>query len=165
MSKLTIPAMVEGGKASAGPPLGPALGPTGLNIGQVIAQINEKTKTFSGMQVPVKVLADTKTKTFEVEVGTPPTSALLKKEAGVKEPVKETEGEKGKKTIGNLSLDQVITVAQSKKDKSLARSLKARVKEVVGTCLSLGITVEGKNAKQFMAEISAGQHDGKLEGE
>lgn len=154
--------MVDGGKASAGPPLGPALGPTGLNIGQVIAQINEKTKAFSGMQVPVKVIADTKAKTFEIEVGTPPTSALLKKEAGVKEPVKETEGEKGKKTIGNLTLDQIVKVAHAKKDQSLARTLKSRAKEAVGTCVSLGITVEGKPAKEFMAEISAGQHDGKL---
>ncbi|MBI4360446.1 50S ribosomal protein L11 [Candidatus Micrarchaeota archaeon] len=162
MSKLTIPAMVEGGKASAGPPLGPALGPTGLNIGQIIAQINEKTKAFAGMHVPVKVVADPKTKTFEIEVGTPPTSALLKKEAGIKEPVKETEGEKGKKTIGNLSLDQVIKVAQSKKDQSLAKTLKSRVKEAAGTCLSLGITVEGKNPKEFIADVSAGKHDAKL---
>ena len=52
----TVEAMVEGGKATAGPPLGPALGPKGVNIGQVVAKINEKTKAFTGMKVPVKVI-------------------------------------------------------------------------------------------------------------
>lgn len=162
---MTIPAMVEGGKASAGPPLGPALGPAGVNIGQVIAQINEKTKAFAGITVPVKVIVDTKAKTFEIVIGTPPTSALIKKEIGIKEPVKETDGEKGKKVIGNITLKQLLNVAAAKKDQSLARSLKARVKEAVGTCLSLGVTVEGKNAKEFTADINAGKYDSQLQGD
>ena len=68
------------GKATPGPPLGPALGPLGVNVVQVVAKINEKTKAFEGMKVPVKVIVDPKTKTFEIKVGTPPTSALLVKE-------------------------------------------------------------------------------------
>ncbi len=157
--------MVEGGKASAGPPLGPALGPTGLNIGQIIAQINEKTKAFAGMQVPVKVIADTTAKTFEIEVGVPPTSALIKKEIGIKEPVKETDGEKGKKVIGDIKLKQLLNVAAAKKDQSLARTLKARAKEVAGTCLSLGVTVEGLNAKDFIKAVSEGVYDKDLKGD
>ena len=89
MAKQTLAAMVEGGKASAAPPLGPALGPSGLNIGEVIAKINERTKEFSGMQVPIKVTFEKGSKGFEIEVGTPPASALIKKELGIKEPVKE----------------------------------------------------------------------------
>src|SRR3990167_7688579 len=138
MAKQTIAAMVEGGKASAAPPLGPALGPSGLNIGEVIAKINEKTKDFAGMQVPIKVTFEKGSKTFDIEVGTPPTSALIKKELGLKEPVKEEAGVKGKKTIGNLSIEKFIEVANAKKDSSLARTLKSRVKETAGTCLSLG---------------------------
>lgn len=164
MAKLTIPTMVEGGKANAGPPLGPALGPTGLNIGAVIAQINEKTKAFAGMQVPVKVVADTTTKTFEIEVGTPPTSALIKKELKIKEPVKEEAGVKGKKVIGNITLAQLKNVASAKADQSLAKTLKARVKEAAGTCLSLGVTVEGKSAKEFIKEVSDGKYDSELKG-
>ena len=80
MAKQTIEALVDGGKVSAGPPLGPALGPIGVNIGEVIAAINEKTRDMAGMKVPVKVIVDTETREFEVEVGTPPTSALIKKE-------------------------------------------------------------------------------------
>ncbi len=162
---MTIPAMVEGGKASAGPPLGPALGPAGVNIGQVIAQINEKTKAFAGITVPVKVIVDTKAKTFEIVIGTPPTSALIKKEIGIKEPVKETDGEKGKKVIGNITLKQLLNVAAAKKDQSLARSLKARVKEAAGTCLSLGVTINGLNAKQFTQEVNEGKHDAELQGD
>jgi large subunit ribosomal protein L11 len=66
-----IEALVEGGKASAGPPLGPALGPLGVNIMQIINTINDKTKQFSGMKVPVKVIVDPKTKDFEIQVSTP----------------------------------------------------------------------------------------------
>ena len=73
-----VEALVEGGKASAGPPLGPALGPMGVNIGEVINQINEKTKDFKGMKVPVIVIIDGKN--FKIKVGTPPISAMIKKE-------------------------------------------------------------------------------------
>jgi len=73
----TIKALVDGGKASAGPPLGPALGPLGVNIIQIVNTINDKTKQFEGMKVPVKVIVDPKTKKFEVEVGTPPASSLI----------------------------------------------------------------------------------------
>ncbi len=88
MAKETVEALVEGGKATAAPPLGPALGPKGVNIGQVVAEINKKTESFKGMQVPVKVIIDPDTKEFEITVGTPPASSLIKKETGI---------EKGKK--------------------------------------------------------------------
>lgn len=150
---------MEGGKANAGPPLGPALGPTGLNIGQIIATINEKTKEFAGMQVPVKVIVDKDKKTFEIEIGTPPTSALIKKELGLTAPVKEEPGVKGKKPIGNLSMQQCVKIARMKGDAFLARSLKKAVKEVLGTCVSLGAQVEGKPAKQALQELEEGKFD------
>ena len=56
--------IIEGGKATAGPPLGPALGPLGINAGKVVEEINEKTKGFSGVKIPVKVIVDPKTKEF-----------------------------------------------------------------------------------------------------
>jgi len=163
MVKLTVPALVEGGKASAGPPLGPALGPTGLNVSQVIAAINEKTKEFAGMQVPVKVIVDKEAKTFEVEVGTPPVSALVKKELGLTAPVKEEPGVKGKKPIGSLSMQQCVKIARMKGDAFLARSLKKAVKEVLGTCLSMGVLVEGKPAKQALKELEEGKFDSLFE--
>src|SRR3989344_8384888 len=135
MAKTSLPAMVEGGKATPAPPLGPALAPSGLNVVQVIAAINEKTKDFVGMQVPIKVIFEKGVKEFEIEVGTPPASALIKKELCLKEPVKEEAGVKGKKTIGNVSLSQLVKIAGMKKDASLATSLKTQVKELAGTGL------------------------------
>ncbi len=164
MAKLTIPALVEGGKANAGPPLGPSLAPTGINIAQVIAGINEKTREFVGMQVPVKVHVDKSAKTFEIEVGTPPTSALLKKECGISAPVKEEAGVKGKKPIGNITIAQAVKVAKMKDGSTSAKTLKAKVKQVVGTCVSLGVNVEGKPAKETMKEITAGKYDSQLKG-
>jgi len=155
--KITIQAMVEGGKASAGPPLGPALGPLGINIGQIIAAINEQTKGYAGMTVPVKVIVDKDTKKFDVEVGSPPVSALLKKELGVEKGAK-VKGE----IVGNLTLKQIVKVAKMKSTGSLAKTLKASVNEVLGTCVSVGITVEGKDARETIKEMNAGKHDKEL---
>ncbi|HIE34016.1 MAG TPA: 50S ribosomal protein L11, partial [Candidatus Altiarchaeales archaeon] len=83
MAKTTIEVLVEGGKASGGPPLGPAIGPLGLNINEVVNTINQKTAEFEGMKIPVKVTVDTDTKEYAISVGSPPTSALIKKELGL----------------------------------------------------------------------------------
>jgi large subunit ribosomal protein L11 len=163
MATVTINALVEGGKATPAPPLGPSLAPTGVNVGQVIAQINEKTKDFAGMQVPVVVVVDKSSKTYEITVGTPPTASLIKKELGIKEPVKEEAGVKGKKTIGNLSIEQALKIARMKSSATLARDTKAQLAEICGTCLSLGVTVDGLGAKEAMAKLKAGEWDSKLQ--
>lgn len=150
MSKLTINAMIEGGKASPAPPLGPSLAPTGLNVAQVIAALNEKTKAFSGMQVPVKVIVDKEKKSYEIEVGTPPTSALIKGELGIKENVKEEAGVKGKKVIGDITVDQMKRIAAMKDNTSLSKTEDALLNEIAGTCLSMGVTIEGKNPKDWI---------------
>lgn len=159
---MVIPALIEGGKASAAPPLGPALGPSGLNIGEVIAAINEKTRAFAGISVPIKVIVDKAKKSYEIEVGTPPASALIKRELGLSVPVKEEAGKKGKTVIGNLSFDQLLKVCDMKKDSSLSKTKKALAKEMCGTCLSLGVTVDGMPAKEAIAAIAAGKYDAKL---
>ncbi|MCK4714601.1 MAG: 50S ribosomal protein L11, partial [Candidatus Aenigmarchaeota archaeon] len=80
MAEQTVDVVVEGGKANAAPPLGPALGPLGVNIQEVVDAINEKTKDLDGIKVPVKVIIDPATKKFRLEVGKPPASALILKE-------------------------------------------------------------------------------------
>ncbi|MFH1443465.1 MAG: 50S ribosomal protein L11 [Candidatus Micrarchaeota archaeon] len=162
MGKTTVPAMVEGGKANAGPPLGPALGAAKVNIQQVLAQINEKTAAFKGMQVPVKVIIDTDTKGFEITVGTPPVSALLKQEAGIKENVKEEAGVKGKKIIGNVTVVHCVKIAHMKADSLHGKTLKSQTKEIVGTCKSMGLTVEGKDPVEMMKEIDSGKFDSEI---
>jgi len=152
--------LVDGGKATAGPPLGPALGPLGLNIGQVLKDINEKTKAFDGMKVPVILLIDTKTKDYTIEVGTPPVSALVLKEAKVEK----GSGTPNKASVGNLTLKSAIKVANIKKDALAGRTLKARVAQVVGTCVSMGVTFEGLSAKEATKAIASGKWDKELAG-
>lgn len=158
MAKQKINALVEAGKASAGPPLGPALGPFGLNIGQVIAEINQKTSQFSGMSVPVDVIIDTSTKTFEIEVGMPPTSQLIVKELGVKKGSGAPKTEK----IGNLAIEQIIKIAKTKQDVMLSYEPKNAVLEVVGTCQSMGVLVEGEEPKDAIQMIKDGKFDAAI---
>jgi len=153
-----IEALVEGGKATAGPPLGPALGPLGVNIMQVINTINDKTKQFDGMKVPVKVIVDPKTKNFEIEVGTPPAASLILKELGAEK----GSGSAGTHKIGNLTVDQAVKVAKMKQDNLLGKELKQKTKEVIGTCVSLGVTVEGKKPQDIQKEIDEGNFDSKF---
>jgi large subunit ribosomal protein L11 len=153
--KKTVSALVNGGEASAGPPLGPALGPIGVNILQVVNTINEKTKDFPGMKVPVKVEVDTTTKQFTVEVGVPPTAALIIKESGVTK----GSGTAGTNYVGDITMETAIKIAKMKIDSSYANDIQGAVKEVIGSCQSIGMTIEGKPAKNIYSEVSAGNYD------
>ena len=153
--KKIVNALVSGGEASAGPPLGPALGPLGINILQVVNTINEKTKDFPGMKVPVKVEVDSETKKFTVEVGIPPTAALIFKESGINK----GSGTAGTNFVGNISMESVVKIAKMKSDISYAQDVKSTAKEIIGSCLSLGIKVEDKVAKDVYADVSAGKYD------
>src|SRR5210317_1996024 len=108
MAKQSVEALINGGKASAAPPLGPALGPLGVNIGQVVAEINKKTAAFAGMQVPVTVEVDTDSKEFTIAIGTPPASALIKQEAGIKK----GSGKPSEELVADLKVEQLIKIAK-----------------------------------------------------
>jgi large subunit ribosomal protein L11 len=148
--------LVDGGKATPGPPLGPALGPMGVNVIQVVNAINEKTKAFTGMKVPVTLIVDSKTKTFEIKVGTPPVSALIIKELGIEK----GSGSPKSTKVGNLTVEQVQKIAEMKKDSMLGKDKKSRFREVVGTCVSMGVTVDGKDPKVVMKDIDQGAYKG-----
>jgi len=148
MEKQKVSSLVTGGAASAGPPLGPALGPLGVNIMEVINAINDKTRDFEGMKVPVTVIVDSKTKEYEIEIGIPSAAALIMKEAGIQK----GSGASGTEWAGDITLDAVIKVANTKLERSYASSLKSVVKTIVGTCLALGVKVEGKTPKEITAE-------------
>jgi large subunit ribosomal protein L11 len=149
--KKSISALVSGGEASAGPPLGPALGPMGINVLQVVNTINEKTKEFHGMKVPVKVDVDPDTKKFNV----PPTTALIAKEANISK----GSGTAGKDFVGNISMEAIVKIAKMKIDISYATSLKSSVKEIIGSCVSSGIKVENKPAREIYPDLMAGKFD------
>src|SRR5207247_110063 len=146
--KKTVDALIDGGKATAGPPLGPTLGPLGVNVLQIVNKINDLTRSYAGMKVPVKVHVDVDDKSFDVEIGTPTTSALIVKELGV---------EKGSGTpkatkVGNLSLEQIVKLAGMKRPDSYAKTTIAAVKEVAGACVSMGVTVDSKEPKEFIKD-------------
>ncbi len=158
MAKQTIEVLIEGGKATAAPPLGPALGPTGVNIGLVIAEINKKTADLKGMQVPVKVSIDTATKEFNIEVGTPPAAALIKKEAGIEKGA----GNPLRERVADLLIEQIIKIAKIKESALLGKELKQKVREIVGTCQSMGVLVEGMSAQDALKAITEGKFDAKI---
>ena len=150
-----IPLLVAGGQANAGPPLGPSLAPLGLNVMAIVNDINEKTKEYSGMRVPVKIIVQVSKKTFEVEVGIPTSSALLAKALGIEK----GSGIPNSEKVGNLNMDQLVKIANTKIDQSYATTIKSAVKELLGTCVSMGITVENKEPKDLFAEINDGKWD------
>jgi large subunit ribosomal protein L11 len=158
MGKEVIELLVEGGNAKPGPNIGPKLSQLKLNIGEVINRINEATKEFKGLQVPVKIIVDTETRKYEIEVGLPPTSSLLKKEANI-EIAKRT---KPDEVVGNITMEQVIKVAKIKMKDLNTNDLKSAVKMVLGTALSLGLTVNNRNPKELIKEVDQGLYDNLL---
>jgi large subunit ribosomal protein L11 len=153
--KKVVELLVSGGQATAGPPLGPALGPLGLNVMAVVNKINELTKDYAGMKVPVKVTVDPETKEFEVTVGTPTTSALIVSELKIEK----GSGTPSKQKVGDLSIEQLIRIAKIKRLELLSETLKSAAKEILGTCVSMGVTVNGKDPKEITREIEEGKYD------
>lgn len=158
MAKESVDVLIEGGKATAAPPLGPALGPLGVNIGQVVADINKKTESFKGMQVPVKVTVDSETKAYDITVGTPPASALIKKEAGIAKGASNPLLEK----VADLSIEQIIKISKMKEDNLLGANLKQKVKEIIGTCQAMGVLVEGMPAHDAVDAVNQGRFDEEI---
>ncbi|MFX1424283.1 MAG: 50S ribosomal protein L11 [Promethearchaeota archaeon] len=154
----TIEALVDAGQATPGPPLGPQLGPLGVNIKSVIDEINKKTQGFKGMKVPVKVDVDD-SRNFTITVGVPPTSSLLLREAGVEK----GSGTPNTEKVGNLTFEQCIKVAQMKLESMLAINLRSAVKEVVGTCISMGLTVDNEDPKAIIEAINTGSYNNFFE--
>lgn len=148
-----ISLLIEGGKATAAPPLGPSLAPLGVNIAQIVNEINQKTAGFAGMKVPVIVSVDSSTKAYDISVGSPPISALIKKE------LKLEKGTGNPKTtfVGNITLNQVKKVAEMKIESLNSTKIESAMLEVMGACDSLGITVEGVRAKEACKKFKAGE--------
>jgi large subunit ribosomal protein L11 len=150
----TIEALVPGGEADPGPPLGPELGPTPVEVQAVVQEINEETAAFDGTEVPVTITYEADG-SFEIEVGVPPTAELIKDEAGFDT----GSGEPQSNFVADLSVDQVKQIAEQKHPDLLAYDLKNAAKEIVGTCTSLGVTIEGDDPREFKRQIDEGEYD------
>lgn len=155
---MQVKIMAEGGAMKPGPSLSQQLGPAGVNINQVIQAVNEATKDFKGLEVPVELVINDTTKEFTVNVFSPPVSGLIKRELGIEK----GSGVQKRFQAGNASIEQIISVAKQKQANLLAKDLKAAVKLVAGTCLSLGVLIEDKPAVEVMAEIEEGKYDTEI---
>jgi len=150
----TIEVLVPGGRADPGPPLGPELGPTPVDVQAVVESINDQTAAFDGTEVPVTVEYEDDG-SFEIEVGVPPTAELIKDEAGF-----ETgSGEPHEEFVADISVEQVKRIAEQKHPDLLSYDLRNATKEVVGTCTSLGVTIEGNDPREFKKRIENGEYD------
>ena len=155
---MQIKLLVDGGSMQPGPALSQKLGPAGINIQQVITQVNEATSGFKGIKLPVELDVNVDTKEIKVNVFSPPVSQLLKKELGI---------EKGsatqkKMSVANASIEQIISVSKTKLPGLLCNNLKTAVKTVVGTCASLGVLIENKPATEIEEDIGNGVYDKEI---
>lgn len=155
---MNIKLLVDAGAMKPGPALSQKLGPTGINVNQVIQKVNDSTKKFAGIKVPVELDIDVQTKNIEVKVQSPPASGLLKKEIGIEK----GSGEPSKTKVGNISIEQAISIAKTKYPNLLSRTMKAAVKEIIGTCVSLGILVENESPIEIQRQIDSGKYDREI---
>lgn len=152
---MQVKLLVEGGDMQPGPALSQKLGPAGINIGQVIQKVNDATRGFKGMKVPVEVDIDMSTKSIEIKVFSPPVAELLKKELGIEK----GSGLQKKTKVANASIEQIISVSKTKLPNLLSRNLKTAVKSVLGSCITLGILVENQDPRHVIREIEEGKYD------
>ena len=154
----TVSLLIDAGEAKPSGAIAPALGPFGLNLGMVVADINKQTAGFKGMKIPVAVIVDKVARTYSIEVGLPPMSALILNKIGLAK----GSGQAGHEVVGDITYEQVMEVAKAKRSDLLAASLKAATKEVLGTALNLGITCEGLDPRAAQKKIDAGDFDKQL---
>jgi large subunit ribosomal protein L11 len=133
-----IKLQAPGGQATPAPPIGPALGQHGVNIGQFVSQFNERTKDLNGMTVPI-VITVYKDKSFTFEVKSPPAAVLLKQAANIAK----GSAVPNKEKVGKVTAEQVRKIAQDKQKDLNAYDLEQAQKIIRGTARSMGVEIEG----------------------
>jgi large subunit ribosomal protein L11 len=156
----TIEVLVAGGEADPGPPLGPELGPTPVDVQAVVQEINEETAAFDGMEVPVTIEYEDDG-SFTIEVGVPPTAELVKDEAGFDT----GSGEPQEDFVADITIEQLKKIAEQKSSDLLSYDIRNSAKEVAGTCVTLGVTIDGEDARTFKERLDGGEYDDQFEDE
>lgn len=155
---MEIKLVVNGGEMKPGPTLSQKIGPLGLNLGKLIADVNKATAEFKGMKIPIILDIDTKTKNIKVITLTPAVSELLKKEVKTEK----GSGVPNKLKIGNVPIEIIIKIAKIKQKDMLVNSLKEAVISVLGTAKSVGLLVEGEDPREIIKEVKEGKYDGEI---
>lgn len=146
---MIIKLLVDAGNMKIVPAVAQKLGPLGINMGKLTGDVNKATSNFAGMKVPVLLDINAKTKEYNISVKTPPTAELLKRELGVEK------GTPGRIKVGNAAIEQIIKIAKMKQEEMNVSSLKEALKNVLGTCVCLGLLVESKEPKEIIQNIDA----------
>jgi large subunit ribosomal protein L11 len=154
-----IKLLVEGGNMKPGPAVAQQLGPMGINMGKVISDVNSATADFKGMEVPVVLDVDAKTKEFSIDVKSPSVSALIKKELKLEK----ASGARLKEQSGNIAIEQVISVTKQKYPNMLANDFLGALKSVIGSCMTLGLLIESKDPKLVLEDIAEGKYNAEIE--
>jgi len=134
--KAVVKVQIPAGKATAAPPVGTALGPHGINMGQFIKDYNEKTASLAGTIVPA-VVTIFEDRSFSFVTKSPPAADLIRKEAGIEK----GSGKPNKEKVGKISRAQVKKIAETKMNDLNATSLEAAMKMVEGTARSMGVEI------------------------
>ncbi|MBU2522836.1 MAG: hypothetical protein KKE23_00920 [Nanoarchaeota archaeon] len=150
---MIVKLIAQAGSMKPNPALAQKMGPLGMNMGKIISDVNNATKSLAGMKIPVTLDINTKTKEVKVMVQQPSTSELLKKEFGIAK----GSGQPQKFKSANVPIETLIKVAKEKQ--SLEKTLKSSLKTVVGSCRSLGILIESKEPSEITKEIESGVYD------
>lgn len=135
--KKILKLIIEGGKATPAPPLGPSLAPHGINIGEFCNKFNQVTKNLEGVQIPVEVIIY-EDRTFDFILKKPPLSYLIKKELGIEKGASET----GRQIVGKLTKEQVRKIAEEKLPDLNTKDIEKAMKIVEGVARSMGVVVE-----------------------
>jgi len=131
-----IKLQASGGQATPAPPIGPALGQHGVNIGQFVSQFNERTRDLNGTTVPVVISVFTD-KSFSFEVKSPPAAVLIKQEAEIAK----GSGVPNKEKVGKITTEQARKIAETKFNDLNAYDLDQAEKIIRGTARSMGVEV------------------------
>lgn len=135
--KKNLKLIIEGGKATPAPPLGPSLAPYGINIGEFCNKFNQVTKDLEGVQIPVEITIY-EDRTFEFVLRKPPISYLIKKELGLEK----GSGEAGKNIVGKLTKEQIRKIAEEKLPDLNTKDIEKAMKIVAGVARSMGVEIE-----------------------
>jgi large subunit ribosomal protein L11 len=134
--KAQVKVQIPGGKATPAPPVGTALGPHGINLGQFVSQFNDKTRDLNGMVVPV-IITIFEDRSFSFVLKSPPASVLLKQAAQLAKGAHNPKTEK----VGRVTRAQLVEIAKTKMDDLNAATMEAATRVIAGTARSMGIEV------------------------
>jgi len=149
---VTINVRVVGGEAGAVSSLAPKVGPLGLSPKKLSDDIAKATQDWKGLRVTCKLIVQNRQAKVEV---VPSAAALVIK--ALKEPARDRKKTKNIKHDGNLSLDEIVAIAKVMRPRSIARTFRGTVKEILGTCVSVGCTVNGESPKEIQKKVEEGE--------